>query len=170
MTAILNEDPPAVSQTAASVPPGLQRIVTRCLAKSPEQRIQHATDLAFALESLSDFGSTTVRPLTGRSASNKSKRTLWVSLAAVIAVGSLLAYWWTQPRGAPVVESITQLTDDANGKTNLQYHGERIYFNEEQSGQGIMQVSAAGGAIAAVPSTISPAAVAGYSHRMVLLS
>jgi eukaryotic-like serine/threonine-protein kinase len=58
MNAILNEDPPAVSQIAPSVPPGLQRVVNRCLSKSPEQRIQHATDLAFALESLSDSGVT----------------------------------------------------------------------------------------------------------------
>ena len=42
MTAILNEDPPAVSQIAPSVPPGLQRIVNRCLAKNPAQRFQHA--------------------------------------------------------------------------------------------------------------------------------
>jgi len=60
MSAILNEDPPAVSQLAPSVPPGLQRIVNRCLSKNPEQRIQHATDLAFALEALSDSGSTGV--------------------------------------------------------------------------------------------------------------
>ena len=60
MTAILNEDPPAVSQVAPSVPPGLQRIVNRCLAKNPEQRFQHASDLEFALESLSDSSSSTV--------------------------------------------------------------------------------------------------------------
>src|SRR5271165_3458470 len=60
MSAILNEDPPAVSQIAPSVPPGLQRVVTRCLAKNPTQRIQHASDLEFALEALSDSGSTVV--------------------------------------------------------------------------------------------------------------
>ena len=54
MTAILNEDPPAVSQVAPTVPPGLQKIVNRCLAKSPDRRFQHASDLEFALEALSD--------------------------------------------------------------------------------------------------------------------
>jgi serine/threonine protein kinase len=54
MTAILNEDPPAVSQVGSSISPGLQKIVNRCLAKSPDQRFQHASDLAFALEALSD--------------------------------------------------------------------------------------------------------------------
>jgi serine/threonine protein kinase len=54
MNAILNEDPPGVSQVAPNLPPGLQRIVNRCLQKSPEHRFQHASDLAFALEALSD--------------------------------------------------------------------------------------------------------------------
>jgi eukaryotic-like serine/threonine-protein kinase len=39
---------------------GLQRIVNRCLAKSPEQCFQHASDLGFALESLSDSSGSTV--------------------------------------------------------------------------------------------------------------
>ena len=38
MSAILNDDPPAVSQLAPSAPPGLHRIVSRCLAKNPAQR------------------------------------------------------------------------------------------------------------------------------------
>jgi serine/threonine protein kinase len=40
MTAILNEDPPIISQIVQSIPPGLQRVVHRCLEKSPEQRFQ----------------------------------------------------------------------------------------------------------------------------------
>src|SRR5580704_4147081 len=60
MSAILNEDPPAVSQIAPTVPPGLQRIVNRCLAKNPAQRLQHASDLEFALEALSDSSGSTV--------------------------------------------------------------------------------------------------------------
>lgn len=50
MTAILNEDPQAISQIAPSTPPALQRFLQRCLEKSPEQRFQSASDLAFALE------------------------------------------------------------------------------------------------------------------------
>ena len=56
MSAILNEDPPGISQIAQTIPPGLQRIVHRCLEKSPEQRFQSASDLAFALEALSESG------------------------------------------------------------------------------------------------------------------
>src|SRR5271166_3482222 len=56
MTAILNDDPPSMLQIVQSTPPGLQRVVHRCLEKNPEQRFQSASDLAFALEALSDSG------------------------------------------------------------------------------------------------------------------
>ena len=56
MTAILNEDPPGISQVAANVAPALQRMVHRCLEKNPEQRFQSASDLAFDLDSLLESG------------------------------------------------------------------------------------------------------------------
>ncbi|MEO8054090.1 MAG: protein kinase [Acidobacteriota bacterium] len=52
ITAILREEPADLSLTNQTVPPGLERIVRRCLEKAPEQRFQSAGDLAFALESL----------------------------------------------------------------------------------------------------------------------
>ena len=42
MTAILNDEPPSISQIAPTAPPGLQRVVHRCLEKNPEQRFQSA--------------------------------------------------------------------------------------------------------------------------------
>ena len=60
MTAILNDDPPGISQLVPTTPPGLQRVLHRCLEKNPEQRFHSASDLAFALEALSDSGSSAV--------------------------------------------------------------------------------------------------------------
>ena len=54
MSAVLNEDPPGISQIAPATPPALQRVVRRCMEKNREQRFQSASDLAFALEALSD--------------------------------------------------------------------------------------------------------------------
>jgi serine/threonine protein kinase len=54
-TAILREDPPNILDLVPNLPPGLQRIVQRCLDKGPEQRFQSAADLAFALESAADI-------------------------------------------------------------------------------------------------------------------
>jgi eukaryotic-like serine/threonine-protein kinase len=56
MSAILNEDPPEISQIVSNVLPALKRTVHRCLEKTPERRFQSTTDLTFALEALSDSG------------------------------------------------------------------------------------------------------------------
>ncbi len=53
MTAVLKDDPPEMSAPSHLVSPVLERIVRRCLEKSPEQRFQSARDLSFALSALS---------------------------------------------------------------------------------------------------------------------
>jgi eukaryotic-like serine/threonine-protein kinase len=53
MAAILKEDPPELVATGEQqIPPALERIVRRCLEKSPGQRFQSAKDLGFALDGL----------------------------------------------------------------------------------------------------------------------
>ncbi len=157
MAAVLNEDPPPASQAVSSVPPGLQRIIQRCLSKSPDQRLQHASDLAFALEALSDSGSgTAAQPVEKRSGSKKTL--LLISSAALIALGLALAYWWSRPSGVPTVEAITPVTDDGNAKgvhNSIQTDGLRLYFNEGRPGTlEIAQVFVAGGPIGTVPTPL----------------
>ena len=53
MTAILTKDPRDLDTTSLSISPGLDRIVRRCLEKTPDLRFQSANDLAFALDTLS---------------------------------------------------------------------------------------------------------------------
>jgi serine/threonine protein kinase len=57
MSAILREEPPDLSATNQGVSPGLDRIVRRCIEKSPEQRFHSAHDVAFALEDISGLSS-----------------------------------------------------------------------------------------------------------------
>jgi hypothetical protein len=53
LSAILHHDPPELtSSNRESVPPGLERIVRRCLEKDPEDRFQAARDVAFALDAV----------------------------------------------------------------------------------------------------------------------
>ena len=52
MSAILKEEPPELTKLNPDVPPGVERIIRRCLEKDPEERFHSARDLAFALESL----------------------------------------------------------------------------------------------------------------------
>jgi hypothetical protein len=53
MSAILAKDPPDLPVVDRHISPALERIVDRCLEKSPTVRFQSAGDLAFALEGLS---------------------------------------------------------------------------------------------------------------------
>ena len=49
MMAILQSEPPGLSEASRTLPPELVEIVAHCLEKSPEERFQSARDLAFAL-------------------------------------------------------------------------------------------------------------------------
>ena len=55
MTAILTKEPPDMLDAAHALPSALERIVRRCLEKRPESRFQSASDLAFAIQALSDI-------------------------------------------------------------------------------------------------------------------
>ena len=168
MAAIMNEDPPTISQTAQMGSPGLQKIVNRCLAKNPELRFQHASDLAFALESLGDATSSATSPVRVSPAS--SRKPVWLAAVAALVVlaAALFFFWSTRSPAVPVVEAITQLTDDGNGKgvhNSLQTDGPRIYFNEGRWGSlEIKQVAATtGGPIAAIPTPLVDAQPVGIS-------
>jgi serine/threonine-protein kinase len=58
MSAILHEDPPPLSGTVRNIPSAIDGIVTRCLEKSPEDRLSSAHDLALALQAESGALST----------------------------------------------------------------------------------------------------------------
>jgi serine/threonine protein kinase/Tol biopolymer transport system component len=156
MAAILNEDPPILSQSGQSIPPGMQRVIHRCLEKSPEQRFQSTSDLAFALEGLSDSGGLPAviadrRPIYPR---------FWLATGAVaLIVVAVLAYlWWRIPPAVPVVESVKQLTDDGEVKdqnAQIATDGSRVYFIEKHADIfRLSQVAASGGPVAPVPTQI----------------
>jgi eukaryotic-like serine/threonine-protein kinase len=91
-SAILNEDPPSISQVTTSIPPALQRVVHRCLEKRPEERFQSASDLAFALDALSQGpGSApaveSVEPQKGRSAR------LWLIAGVALIILAAFGFW-----------------------------------------------------------------------------
>ena len=154
MNAILNEEPPASSQMTPNLPPALQRVVQRCLEKNPEQRFHSASDLAFALEALSDSGSAP----TGAFAAQKTPTKWWLIAGVVAALLTVvaLALWLTRTPSAPVVEAVVQLTNDGQAKTGgLEADASRIYFNEGPAGSfRISQVSVNGGQTGEIPTSV----------------
>ncbi len=157
MSAILNEDPPPLSHSLQSFPPALQRIVSRCLEKKPERRFQHASDLGFALETLSDSGSAAA-PAVREAVSGKRWIRIGAAAAAALLAAALIT-WWRQPPAVPVVEAATQLTNDGEVKaqsSRLVTDGSRIYFGEGTPGSyRIMQVASTGGPTAIIPTRLA---------------
>src|SRR5712692_725018 len=82
MTAVLKEDPPELSDPGHAVSPALDRIVRRCLEKSPEQRFQSAKDLSFALSALSGTNSSGTARIAGTR--RKVPLLLWAAVALVL--------------------------------------------------------------------------------------
>jgi Tol biopolymer transport system component/predicted Ser/Thr protein kinase len=99
MAAILNEDPPDLSAAATPVPPALVRIVNRCLEKSPSGRFQTASDLAFALEGLSDASSVSAAARVGRHRVHKTWLA-WGVAALLLATLVPIAYQYVRERPA----------------------------------------------------------------------
>ena len=150
MAATLNEDPPAISQL--NIAPSLQRAVHRCLEKKPEARFQSASDLAFALEGLSDTA--TVSTTKTAPAQNSGARVARIAGVGIVLLITALAVWRMLPAAIPVVEEVRQLTDDGNPKSTLSTivsDGSRVYFDETDLGQVVSkQVSTTGGQATAV--------------------
>ena len=79
LSAVLQQDPPDLHTLVPAVPPGLARVVHRCLEKDPVARFQSARDLAFALE-------TAMQPDGTVAPSGFGRRGL-AALAAVLVAG-----------------------------------------------------------------------------------
>ena len=116
MSAILNEDPPLVSQITPSIPPALDRAVHRCLEKSPEQRFQSASDLAFGLDLSSDSGreSTRTVPSPKPHLNRKVLTSITILVVALIVVGALR--WWPK-KSAVLSAKDTIVLSDFDNKT-----------------------------------------------------
>jgi eukaryotic-like serine/threonine-protein kinase len=86
MTAVLKDDPPELADPQHPVSPALDRIVRRCLEKSPEQRFQSAKDLAFALEALSGTSHISATQAKVIATSRKPLKTAVAALCGIAAV------------------------------------------------------------------------------------
>jgi len=172
MSAILNEDPVPISDLAPETPVALQRVVLRCLEKSVEQRFQSASDLAFALEALSDAalaapsdahaslkdGTKAVGIRADATKRDGTKREpyrspmgLAVAALVFVVVALVLAYLWTQPAAVPTVSNYIQLTHDGLPKSLLGTDGSRLYLglgvgvSESLASHSVAEMSISGG-------------------------
>ncbi len=153
MSAILNDELSSVSEFPADTPGALERVVRRCLEKSPEQRFQSASDLAFALEALTDpatWSPSDAHPVLSEPARRLHASSIALTLILLLFAG-LLFYIWRQPPTAPKIESYVQLTHDGQPKSLIGTDGTRLYLGKGVGSSasftlhGIAEMSVAGG-------------------------
>lgn len=151
ISAILNEEPPPISQLAPDTPMALQKVVDRCLEKNAEQRFRSASDLAFALEALSD--STTSSPAIGHERGKQGPNRVRLASASALLMtvlgAAIVGYLWIRTPPEPKVSNYVQLTHDGQRKSLIGTDGLRLYLGLGSSGnsgsQGIAEMSISGG-------------------------
>ena len=120
MSAILTKDPPDLDIARLSISPGLERIVRRCLEKSPDLRFQSANDLAFALETLTTASTSTQAAVRSRWRPTRS-RTAWLPWAvAALALcrRGVRGRRCAAPQPEPRWSAFTRITETAGEETS----------------------------------------------------
>src|SRR3984885_2217447 len=132
MTAVLREEPQALNDAGWQGPLELQRIVGRCLEKNVERRFQSASDLAFAIESLSGTS-------TAKSVLQPKSRRAWLPwvIAAALLMGP--AVWeMVRPAAAPAnpleKAHFTRVTDFESVEAAISPDGRFVAFVSDHDG------------------------------------
>jgi Tol biopolymer transport system component/serine/threonine protein kinase len=150
MTAILTKDPPDLDAARLSISPSLDRIVRRCLEKTPDLRFQSANDLAFALETLST-ASTSSSAVVDMAAPARHARTAWLPwTVAGIAVVAAAASWLLKgvpEQSEPRWDSFTRISESAGEETSptLSPDGTTVAYSTRVNGNWDIYAQRVGG-------------------------
>ena len=96
MSAILRDDPPPPSRLVPGLPPALDHVVRRCLAKDPEERWASAHDLLIELTWIREGGSGVSAATAIEQASRRPlwrERVAWLLLATSLAALAASGLW-----------------------------------------------------------------------------
>jgi serine/threonine protein kinase len=113
LSAILREEPKSASQIVEGLPRELERIIARCLRKSPERRFQTMADLKVALEELkdeSDSGTLTLAPSKIRKLSPSWLLAFGLSTLVLLLAVAAGWLWWHSKPAQTTQRLLTRLT------------------------------------------------------------
>jgi eukaryotic-like serine/threonine-protein kinase len=101
LTAILQQDPPELTQSGLQVSPALDRIVRRCLEKEASDRFQGARDLGYALDAVMGSSAPTAEAPAVEVRKKTPNLRLLLAVTSLVAVLALAAVAWLLTRRAP---------------------------------------------------------------------
>ena len=151
MSAILTKEPQDLDTARLSIAPGLDRIVRRCLEKSPDLRFQSANDLAFALETLTSASTSSQAVAEPVVAPAPAARAAWLPWAvAGLAVAAAAAFGVASMRTAPLEprwSSFTRISETAGEETSptLSPDGSTVAYSMRVNGSWDIYAQRVGG-------------------------
>ena len=128
LNAILKEDPADFGDSDGNIPPALERVIFHCLEKNPERRFQSATDVVFALESLSGVTShrsqqTMIGSATlSKDHSAKRERWIWATVCALLfllATAFAFKYFFASTNDKPLLKLALATPENVSFPSNI---------------------------------------------------
>jgi Tol biopolymer transport system component len=141
MSAILNADPPDLSETNRPISSGIDRFVRHCLEKNREERFQSARDLAFGLESLSSGSSTSGTPVAAEQPQRRGPSAWlpWLAGFAALVVGLAAGFAAAQRTSTVVPVHYQRLTFKRGMITGARFapDGQTVVFEAAWEGNSL---------------------------------
>jgi len=149
LVAVVEQDPLWTALPAAT-PPGLRRLLKRCLEKDPRRRVRDVGDARFeledaltAIESLDTAMAAQNRPTRGAGAGTRPARRVWwaTAVGALLAVGAAALWWqivqsdyfWRNPLEGATFTRLTDF-DGAEHHAAISRDGKFVAFLSERDG------------------------------------
>ncbi|HQR33635.1 MAG TPA: protein kinase [Blastocatellia bacterium] len=125
IAAILDAEPPLLTNTHGKLPAELSRVIGHCLPKKPDNRYQSARDLSLDLKAM-----LAGKPVTAQLPWLPARRSrlairIGVVILAVLLTTMAWLFWWNKPVGAIDSLAILPLAN-ASGDPNLEYLSDGI--------------------------------------------
>ena len=127
LNAILKEEPAELASTDPHIAPALERVVWHCLEKTPERRFQSASDIAFALESVSGVTSHQSQQTVALSSLSTPRtwtreRLVWIGVCVVLLAAALalaVAYFSRSDSNVHAVRLALAMPEKTNIPSNI---------------------------------------------------
>jgi serine/threonine protein kinase/Tol biopolymer transport system component len=146
IAAILTTDPPSLCTLQPMTPPGLERVVKKCLAKDPDERWQSASDLASELAWIAQTSSGSQAgasvPVLGKSTRRPLLAWVAAAVAGLTAIAFAAAYFANQKPERVVRSQIVapgklrfNFVGDNGGPLAISPDGSHIVFSATEDGK-----------------------------------